>query len=466
MDGKALEAALALWRMPSMRTALRQRPLPEGVGELIDLAAGSHDRVAQAAARADVPPGQVLEAVRFYITEILMFEGADAYRVLGVSRGAEASQVKAHHRALLRWLHPDRRHDDWESVYAKRVNIAWGELRSPERCEAYDARNAGMPAHVEEGLAPRRVLVTDWRAAPGEEVQWRRWLASGVVVVACLWLVVLAARQANAPPPEWIAASDPPADPQRAAAPPDLAALVDRAAARARQPKAAVVIATPQQPKHSAPSPAPQAKKVLPPAMPAKADVRAAVTVSQKQLPPPVKVAVVALPAADQAKDAPPLRTPPRAATIKRAVVVVVPRPTQQPATTRTIDSPPAQVVSVVADMAQLERVRLAHRRGDEVTRYLVSSSSGIPPIWRSVAAQDAAASIRQRLMAGRPRVARLLKPARFGEPTWRIASDRATMAATIERSGSEAGEGSLQVGLAWRDGMWLVDTINAENLP
>ena len=37
----ALEVAIALWRMPAMRTALRQRPLPDGIEPLLQIATGS-----------------------------------------------------------------------------------------------------------------------------------------------------------------------------------------------------------------------------------------------------------------------------------------------------------------------------------------------------------------------------------------------------------------------------------------
>src|SRR3970040_2382745 len=177
MDGEALEVALALWRMPSMRTALRQRSLPDDGGEVIELAAGASGRIAQAAARADTTPGHLLEAVRFYASEILMHDGADAYRVLGVAPGAAPAQIKAHHRALQQWLHPDRRGDEWASLYATRVNVAWGELRSPERRAAYDARMAEPSPSSEPGTEPRRVLVSDWRAAPGPPKQGRGWAA-------------------------------------------------------------------------------------------------------------------------------------------------------------------------------------------------------------------------------------------------------------------------------------------------
>ena len=106
MDGNALEVALALWRIPSMRWSLRQRPLPNDVGEVIELATGAPERLAKAAARTDEPPAQVLEAARFYVREVLLCAGSDAYRVLGVSHDAAPEQIKAHHRALQHWLHP------------------------------------------------------------------------------------------------------------------------------------------------------------------------------------------------------------------------------------------------------------------------------------------------------------------------------------------------------------------------
>src|SRR5690606_8719170 len=53
-----------------------------------------------------------------------------------------------HYRWLVRWLHPDRNADEWEALYADRVNRAWHNLRQPEKRAAYDRSLADRGAAV------------------------------------------------------------------------------------------------------------------------------------------------------------------------------------------------------------------------------------------------------------------------------------------------------------------------------
>lgn len=473
MGGKALEVALALWRMPSMRTALRQRPLPDDIGELVEMAAGASARIGQAAARVDATPEQLLEAVRFYASEILMHDRADAYRVLGVDADATSRQIKAHHRALQQWLHPDRRGNQWASVYATRVNVAWGELRSAERRAAYDARLAEGLLAAAAGAEPRRVLVADWRAAPVNHSQWHGWAALVAVIAVCAVLIVLIERQASDPAPEWVVASDDAPDHAPEPVQLDLAALAGRVAsqlsirqraAAAEKPLAVPVdapeaITIEQDPaaalawngKPAAALAAPVARDSAPPPA-AASSVLAPVDASA---PKPIEKARVAAPPRPAARQSPAIDPAAAVSAAPATAMALAPGADVKP------DSAPAAVDA-------LERVHLAHLRGREVTRYLTGPSSAAPPIWRSVAAHDAAAAVRVQLDDGRSRIGRMFNATRFGEPDWRIGPAHATMTAAIQRNrvGASADPGTLHVKLAWREGMWLVDTIEVENLP
>ncbi|MBB1472247.1 DnaJ domain-containing protein [Luteimonas sp. MC1782] len=148
----ALDVALGLLRAPALRGTLRARPLPDGMGELLAIASGSVDRARAAASRTGHDYGELLEASRFYVQQVLLAEGADAYRVLGVARGAEHAEIRDHHRLLLRWLHPDRNEGaQWESAFATRVNAAWTQLRSGEAMADYDAQ---LDAAAGQGATP------------------------------------------------------------------------------------------------------------------------------------------------------------------------------------------------------------------------------------------------------------------------------------------------------------------------
>src|SRR5690606_35986625 len=130
-SGEALEQALGLLRAPALRASLRARPLPAGMEEVLAIASGSQERARAAADRTGYDAAELGEAARFYVQQVLLADGADAYRVLGADSGSGQAALREHHRLLLRWLHPDRSQGDalWETAMAARVNEAWNQLR-------------------------------------------------------------------------------------------------------------------------------------------------------------------------------------------------------------------------------------------------------------------------------------------------------------------------------------------------
>ncbi|ODS63003.1 MAG: hypothetical protein ABS41_07470 [Arenimonas sp. SCN 70-307] len=137
--GQALEQALAYWRAPALLAAARQRPLPDDVLEVVRIAAGDRVTAEFAAAALGTSADELCEAAPFYLQQLLFAPGASSYRVLGVNPDAPDARIKEHYRWLVRWLHPDRNPDEWEALYADRVNRAWQDLRQPEKRAAYDA---------------------------------------------------------------------------------------------------------------------------------------------------------------------------------------------------------------------------------------------------------------------------------------------------------------------------------------
>ena len=433
MEGNALEVALALLRIPSMRVPLRQRPLPEGIDQLIVLATGAVEPLALAAARSGEPQGQVLEAARFYVREVLLFPGADAYRVLGVSASASDAQIKLHYRHLQHWLHPDRRGNDWESVFATRINRAWNELRTPERRAAHDARTQ-QATSLEAAGARHRVLVSGWRAAPAANaIHWRGWVLLVGVVGCCLWLALLVLRESHAPAPEWRQASTrAPTEPGR------MSPTVGD------EPTLQQVGAMPE--------------VAVEPADPASMATAERMTATAAPSPP--------LPAAPITGSRP---TPADSAAMQDSASTVAGVKTLAPLPEKALVSPPRAgttaawpaAVPVAAQVSRLslQQLQLARLRGEELTHYLAGQADRAPPIWRNAAAQDAADSIRGQLDPIREGL-------RFGQPDWRIAAERASMTSTIQRSGQAGLPAMLRVELAWHEGMWLVDRVEAEELP
>src|SRR5918999_3832024 len=101
----------------------------------------------------------------------------DPYRLLGVSRGASAAQIKAAHRALAKRYHPDAPDGDTDRFLA--VQEAYGILSDPLRRREWDARHAPGPVRAGEGTMTRprpraesgrwtREDGTAHRARPGE----------------------------------------------------------------------------------------------------------------------------------------------------------------------------------------------------------------------------------------------------------------------------------------------------------
>ena len=197
--GDALEWALALARAPGERHALRQRALPEGIEALLQIAAGSHGGALQAAmARSAESESELVEAVRFYLREVLFHSGADAYRMLGLAHDASNEQIKGHHRLLQQWLHPDRHTSDWDAIFAGRVNAAWNALRTPERRATYDVSHPMVTA-----LTPAATRWTAPRVMAGEPIpadahgdRWRRRAPVLALFAACGVLGIAAVRDA------------------------------------------------------------------------------------------------------------------------------------------------------------------------------------------------------------------------------------------------------------------------------
>ncbi len=146
--GPALEQALAYYRAPAQLAGAASRPLPGEMLNVLRIAAGDEAMLERAATATGELPDTVREAAIFYVQQVLFAPGSDHYRLLGVSADAPEAQIKEHYRWLVRWLHPDRDQDDWDSVYADRITTAWQSLRTPARRHDYNTE-------VWEGLQSR-----------------------------------------------------------------------------------------------------------------------------------------------------------------------------------------------------------------------------------------------------------------------------------------------------------------------
>jgi len=155
-----LQQALDVYRQPLRYRALWADPhyaLPEGVGDLLDLALAAPEALDGPAARLHAGREELAAAIHFFIRQALLAEEGDAYRVLGLTPAATPGQVKAHYRKLMSLYHPDRDvGNEWSAVYAPRINRAYDILRHPDRHPA--AARAGPGFSGDAGKAAVRAL--------------------------------------------------------------------------------------------------------------------------------------------------------------------------------------------------------------------------------------------------------------------------------------------------------------------
>lgn len=138
MGHAATYMAIDLLQLPTRVRFIRAAPLPNGVLNLLYIAAGDEAATNLAAETTGRSQATVKEAAAFFIEQILLHPESDSYRVLGAQPEASASELRLNMALLLRWLHPDHDRRGEHSVFAHRVTRAWNDLKTEERRAAYD----------------------------------------------------------------------------------------------------------------------------------------------------------------------------------------------------------------------------------------------------------------------------------------------------------------------------------------
>ena len=141
----ALKLSIDLLHFPARARSLRSAPLPDGVLDVIRVAAGDEEAIKRAAETVDRSREIVREAAEFYVEQVLLHPGADSYRVLGAKPDASSEELRRSMALLLRWLHPDGGRHGARAVFASRVTEAWNDLKTKDRRDAYD-RSAHLAA--------------------------------------------------------------------------------------------------------------------------------------------------------------------------------------------------------------------------------------------------------------------------------------------------------------------------------
>lgn len=484
--GQALEWAIALAKAPAERVLLRQRPLPQDIHQLLQVAAtASAASLCEVAASFGEDPENLQEAARFYVREVLFYQGADAYRVLGVSHDADHVTLRKHHRLLQQWLHPDRQTSDWDAIFAARVNAAWSQLRTDKSRQAYDLANPRRDAS-----SPQVARAAVWQTGEGvagfqDDGRWRRRMPSFALFGICAVLGVLALRDLQSKPEVLLIGDassrgedlqarvkshgDIVGNPATRAAPAvvtvTLRIPVDRKPPPGREAgtRSAAVSASTSGPMPTTKLPEPLFDMagdaaVEPGASVARNEVRVA------YMPARTGGEVAAVPSVG----APVTNTSTTAVKAARPVkpaAHVLAAPVVQKLATRNeraqlagaqnLQTGPTKVENskaVLAASVTGERVIRAQQVGGRLLAFMTTNELAPPPIWGSLTAQRGALELRTELQAkGMPD---------FTSPNWRIGENVAAMHADLRYPDGRAGR--LTADFVWRE-RWLVTGLSLE---
>lgn len=129
----ALRLALSIFRQPLTKSIYLAKPYPKGILRLIKIAAGSEEASEIARQELQESPQLLRDASVFYLQQVLAKPKLDAYGLLCLAPGATAAEIATHKRWLLKWLHPDRNGNRWETVLFQRVLGAAEKIEQENR---------------------------------------------------------------------------------------------------------------------------------------------------------------------------------------------------------------------------------------------------------------------------------------------------------------------------------------------
>jgi hypothetical protein len=123
-ETSAVHSALRAYRQPSRLRMWRYLELPQDYLDLIKISAGDHETIEALMNRYNVNEDELRSAAVFVLNYVISRAGGDNFRILGLPKYAGREDIRIHKRWLLKWLHPDRNHNAWESVLFRKVSDA------------------------------------------------------------------------------------------------------------------------------------------------------------------------------------------------------------------------------------------------------------------------------------------------------------------------------------------------------
>ncbi|KAF0191331.1 MAG: molecular chaperone DnaJ [Gammaproteobacteria bacterium] len=162
MDNQIFELVIKYFREPHLFPDLANVncPLPDGVSAFLEMAVNEANTSPEGA--PEIWSSSVTEERRsatvFFVKNVLLAQGGDYYRCLGLDRNATGDDIRRHFHALTGLLTIGASDDksNWDENSAIRINEAYSVLRQPDKRRAYDANPSAPSApaakSVEYGL--------------------------------------------------------------------------------------------------------------------------------------------------------------------------------------------------------------------------------------------------------------------------------------------------------------------------
>jgi curved DNA-binding protein CbpA len=108
---------------------------------LLLVATGDEATTRSMAQTLERSPDTLQRAARFFIEEILLDPQSSSYRVFGLEPDAPQDELRRNMYLLAKLLHPDYGLHPLSHHYAARINLAWDDLKTPDRRVEYDERH-------------------------------------------------------------------------------------------------------------------------------------------------------------------------------------------------------------------------------------------------------------------------------------------------------------------------------------
>jgi hypothetical protein len=191
---QAIDAALNIYRRPNLVRTERRKALPENILSLIRIASGGDVAPEFLTTERAKSEAEAREASVFYIQQVLLSPKSDEFRQLGLTDQATSQQITEHKRYMLKWLHPDRNPNKWESALFQRVANAAEKLESNSMAVAISSnQNRKTNSYSSTHLKTLKKLRHKQARPSLQKVNVLRWLRKSIAIGCALFVVLFIA---------------------------------------------------------------------------------------------------------------------------------------------------------------------------------------------------------------------------------------------------------------------------------